>query len=72
LVSGFTVFMAGLGANFEYDEAIFGGGVLMWLICPTPSMICLPHYLKFLTDYGLDGPGIESILRRARYDQKYI
>jgi NADH-ubiquinone oxidoreductase chain 5 len=29
LVSGFTVFMAGLGANFEYDEAIFGGGVLM-------------------------------------------
>nr|YP_009350488.1 NADH dehydrogenase subunit 5 [Orientotermes emersoni]AQP27186.1 NADH dehydrogenase subunit 5 [Orientotermes emersoni] len=29
--------------------SIFGGGALMWLICPTPSMICLPYYLKFLT-----------------------
>nr|AIY62017.1 NADH dehydrogenase subunit 5 [Constrictotermes cavifrons] len=29
--------------------SIFGGGVLMWLICPTPSMICLPYYLSFLT-----------------------
>nr|AQP26480.1 NADH dehydrogenase subunit 5 [Astalotermes cf. qietus RDCT073] len=29
--------------------SVFGGGVLMWLICPTPSMICLPYYLKFLT-----------------------
>nr|WNL54180.1 NADH dehydrogenase subunit 5 [Microcerotermes aff. subinteger] len=29
--------------------SIFGGGSLMWLICPTPSMICLPYYLKFLT-----------------------
>jgi NADH-ubiquinone oxidoreductase chain 5 len=29
--------------------SIFGGGSLMWLICPTPSIICLPYYLKFLT-----------------------
>nr|YP_009115118.1 NADH dehydrogenase subunit 5 [Neocapritermes taracua]AIZ68304.1 NADH dehydrogenase subunit 5 [Neocapritermes taracua] len=29
--------------------SVFGGGTLMWLICPTPSMICLPYYLKFLT-----------------------
>lgn len=29
--------------------SIFGGCVLMWLICPTPSVICLPYYLRFLT-----------------------
>nr|AQP27162.1 NADH dehydrogenase subunit 5 [Pericapritermes sp. 4 TB-2017] len=29
--------------------SIFGGGSLMWLICPTPSVICLPYYLSFLT-----------------------
>jgi NADH-ubiquinone oxidoreductase chain 5 len=29
--------------------SIFGGGSLIWLICPTPSIICLPYYLKFLT-----------------------
>nr|AIY62108.1 NADH dehydrogenase subunit 5 [Microcerotermes biroi] len=29
--------------------SIFGGGSLMWLICPTPSVICLPFYLSFLT-----------------------
>nr|URH16561.1 NADH dehydrogenase subunit 5 [Sphaerotermes sphaerothorax] len=29
--------------------SIFGGSALMWLICPTPSVICLPYYLKFLT-----------------------
>nr|YP_009351684.1 NADH dehydrogenase subunit 5 [Ruptitermes arboreus]AQP30386.1 NADH dehydrogenase subunit 5 [Ruptitermes arboreus] len=29
--------------------SILGGSSLMWLICPTPSMICLPYYLKFLT-----------------------
>ena len=29
--------------------SIFGGGSLMWLICPTPCIICLPYYLKFLT-----------------------
>nr|YP_009351489.1 NADH dehydrogenase subunit 5 [Orthotermes depressifrons]AQP29726.1 NADH dehydrogenase subunit 5 [Orthotermes depressifrons] len=28
---------------------VLGGGSLMWLICPTPSVICLPYYLKFLT-----------------------
>nr|YP_009350631.1 NADH dehydrogenase subunit 5 [Bulbitermes laticephalus]AQP27507.1 NADH dehydrogenase subunit 5 [Bulbitermes laticephalus] len=33
--------------------SIFGGGSLMWLICPTPSMICLPYYLKFLTLFVL-------------------
>jgi hypothetical protein len=29
--------------------SIFGGGALMWLIFPTPSVISLPCYLKFLT-----------------------
>ena len=29
--------------------SVFGGGSLIWLICPTPSVICLPYYLKFLT-----------------------
>jgi NADH-ubiquinone oxidoreductase chain 5 len=29
--------------------SIFGGGSLIWLICPTPSLICLPYYLKSLT-----------------------
>jgi NADH-ubiquinone oxidoreductase chain 5 len=29
--------------------SIFGGGSLIWLICPTPSVICLPYYLRFLT-----------------------
>jgi len=29
--------------------SVFGGGSLIWLICPTPSIICLPYYLKFLT-----------------------
>nr|YP_009350267.1 NADH dehydrogenase subunit 5 [Apilitermes longiceps]AQP26717.1 NADH dehydrogenase subunit 5 [Apilitermes longiceps] len=29
--------------------SVLGGGSLMWLICPTPSVICLPYYLKFLT-----------------------
>nr|QXT44525.1 NADH dehydrogenase subunit 5 [Aparatermes sp. G16-044]QXT44590.1 NADH dehydrogenase subunit 5 [Aparatermes sp. G16-173] len=33
--------------------SVFGGGALMWLICPTPSMICLPYYLKFLTLFVL-------------------
>ena len=29
--------------------SVFGDSSLMWLICPTPSVICLPYYLKFLT-----------------------
>jgi NADH-ubiquinone oxidoreductase chain 5 len=29
--------------------SIFGGCVLMWLICPTPSVVCLPYYLRVLT-----------------------
>nr|YP_001256894.1 NADH dehydrogenase subunit 5 [Reticulitermes flavipes]ABN10425.1 NADH dehydrogenase subunit 5 [Reticulitermes flavipes] len=29
--------------------SVLGGGALMWLICPTPSVICLPYYLSFLT-----------------------
>nr|URX52923.1 NADH dehydrogenase subunit 5 [Glyptotermes sp. 5 AB-2022a] len=28
--------------------AVFGGGMMSWIIFPTPSMICLPFYLKFL------------------------
>nr|YP_009128250.1 NADH dehydrogenase subunit 5 [Reticulitermes aculabialis]AJO61986.1 NADH dehydrogenase subunit 5 [Reticulitermes aculabialis] len=37
--------------------SVLGGGALMWLICPTPSVICLPYYLKFLTFFfvGLGG-----------------
>nr|APT41421.1 NADH dehydrogenase subunit 5 [Brumptomyia travassosi] len=29
--------------------AVVGGSLLMWLIFPSPYMICLPHSLKFLT-----------------------
>jgi len=29
--------------------SVFGGGSLIWLICPTPSVISLPYYLRFLT-----------------------
>ena len=29
--------------------SVFGGGSPIWLICPTPSIICFPYYLKFLT-----------------------
>nr|YP_192895.1 NADH dehydrogenase subunit 5 [Gryllotalpa orientalis]AAT64926.2 NADH dehydrogenase subunit 5 [Gryllotalpa orientalis] len=29
--------------------SIFGGSLLMWMMFPSPSMICLPLYLKFLT-----------------------
>jgi NADH-ubiquinone oxidoreductase chain 5 len=31
--------------------SIFVGGSVMWLICPTPIVICLPYYLKFLTSF---------------------
>jgi len=27
--------------------SIFGGGSLVWLICPAPSMICLLYSLRF-------------------------
>ena len=29
--------------------AVIGGRILSWLIFPTPDIICLPSYLKFLT-----------------------
>nr|YP_006503955.1 NADH dehydrogenase subunit 5 [Coptotermes lacteus]AFM92455.1 NADH dehydrogenase subunit 5 [Coptotermes lacteus] len=29
--------------------SVLGGSSLMWLICPTPSIVCLPYYLSFLT-----------------------
>nr|URX54468.1 NADH dehydrogenase subunit 5 [Glyptotermes sp. 17 AB-2022a] len=29
--------------------AVFGGSMLSWAVFHTPSMICLPYYLKFLT-----------------------
>nr|AMP43788.1 NADH dehydrogenase subunit 5 [Rhamphomyia insignis] len=29
--------------------SIIGGGMLNWLIFPTPVMVCLPYYLKLLT-----------------------
>ena len=47
----------------------------MWLICPTPSVICLPYYLRFLTllmvfigcwDVKIDGRFFES-LEEFRY-----
>jgi hypothetical protein len=33
--------------------SVFGGSVLMWLVCPTPSSICLPYYLRILTLFVL-------------------
>ena len=49
--------------------SVFGGGSLMWLICPTHSMICLPYYLKFLTlwclwvvDLFMIWPGLLSVI----------
>jgi NADH-ubiquinone oxidoreductase chain 5 len=33
--------------------SIFGGSALMWLVCPTPSLICLPYYLRLLTLFVL-------------------
>nr|WHM51570.1 NADH dehydrogenase subunit 5 [Acorhinotermes subfusciceps] len=33
--------------------SIFGGSSLMWLICPSPSVICLPWYLSLLTLFVL-------------------
>jgi NADH-ubiquinone oxidoreductase chain 5 len=41
--------MFGMIGLLVISTRIFGGGSLMWLICPTPSVICLPYYLKFLT-----------------------
>jgi NADH-ubiquinone oxidoreductase chain 5 len=29
--------------------AVFGGRMMRWLIFCTPSVICLPFYLRFLT-----------------------
>jgi len=29
--------------------SIFDVGSLIWLIFPTPSVSCLPYYLRFLT-----------------------
>jgi hypothetical protein len=29
--------------------SVFGGGSLIWLICPTTPVICLPYYLRFVT-----------------------
>jgi NADH-ubiquinone oxidoreductase chain 5 len=33
--------------------SIFGGSSLIWLICPSPSVICLPWYLRLLTLFVL-------------------
>ena len=32
--------------------SIFDGGSLVWFICPTLSVICLPYYLNFRGVYG--------------------
>nr|ATL76473.1 NADH dehydrogenase subunit 5 [Stylotermes sp. CN13]ATL76512.1 NADH dehydrogenase subunit 5 [Stylotermes sp. Chi-156] len=28
--------------------SVVGGGFLMWIVCPTPSVVCLPYYLSLL------------------------
>jgi hypothetical protein len=33
---------------------ILGGGAVMWFICPTPSVIGLPYYLKCITLFVVD------------------
>nr|YP_010035954.1 NADH dehydrogenase subunit 5 [Empis separata]QQQ89190.1 NADH dehydrogenase subunit 5 [Empis separata] len=38
--------------------SIIGGSMLNWLIFPTPFMICLPYYLKFLTLFVCISGGI--------------
>ena len=30
-------------------QKILGGDASMWLICPTPCVVCVPYYLRFLT-----------------------
>jgi NADH-ubiquinone oxidoreductase chain 5 len=37
------------GINGLLVMSIFGGGSLMWLICPTPYVTCLPYYVRFFT-----------------------
>ena len=61
---------------------IFGGSSLMWLICPTPSVICLPYYLRFLTllviilggwvGYGLAGFVFDDDLFSMFWYRSYI
>nr|UOU84883.1 NADH dehydrogenase subunit 5 [Themira lucida] len=46
--------------------SIIGGSMLNWLMFPTPSMICLPYYYKFLTLFvcvvgGLTGYFISKV-----------
>jgi hypothetical protein len=36
------------GVNDLLIISTFGGGSVLWLICPTPSVICLSFYLSFL------------------------
>nr|YP_009711682.1 NADH dehydrogenase subunit 5 [Reticulitermes lucifugus]QGA46860.1 NADH dehydrogenase subunit 5 [Reticulitermes lucifugus] len=38
--------------------SVLGGAMLMWLICPTPSIICLPYYLSFLTLFFISVGGL--------------
>nr|YP_009159314.1 NADH dehydrogenase subunit 5 [Parochlus steinenii]AKP94960.1 NADH dehydrogenase subunit 5 [Parochlus steinenii] len=42
--------------------AVIGGSMLSWLIFPTPDMICLPYYLKFLTLFVCLTGGISGYL----------
>nr|AIY61887.1 NADH dehydrogenase subunit 5 [Acanthotermes acanthothorax] len=44
--TGYSMVSGMIGLLFM---SIFGGSSLMWLICPTPSVVCLPYYLSFLT-----------------------
>lgn len=42
--------------------AVIGGSILRWLIFPTPDIICLPYYLKFLTLFVCITGGIVGYL----------
>jgi len=42
--------------------SMFGGGSLMWLICPIPSVICLPYCCCCRPITGLDRPrGLQKV-----------
>ena len=42
--------------------AVIGGRILSWLIFPTPDIICLPPYLKFLTLFVCITGGLSGYL----------
>jgi hypothetical protein len=44
-------------------QKILGGDASMWLICPTPCVVCVPYYLRFLTFFLLCFWVVESVMR---------